>query len=193
MGDHRVPVPGKKLSGDLISQRYAQGLRTYIITLKFPDLSFVERDTIARIGYGGDLWEFRVDLLKSQPGQPGIPSLQFVRKQLQTLRHLSDLPILFTVRTVSQGGNFPDGAEKEALPLIRLALELECEYIDVEISWMEDIIKSVQSMKGRSRIVASDHVFKASMKWTSQELHEKCLKAEAIGGMLVVDFQLTVY
>lgn len=165
---------------DLISTRYSAGLRTYIITLKFPDLELAA-DRLEKISYGGDCWEFRVDLLG--PPSIAIPPVDYVRQQLRVLQELPRrLPILFTVRTVSQGGRFPDDAAHEALELMKLAVEKGCEYIDVEMSWPSSVIDGILAAKGEAKIVASFHEFDGSIKWTSQAVNDMCAAANAVGG-----------
>jgi len=66
---------------------------------------------------------------------------------------------------VSQGGAFPDHAEREAFDLLNLALRMGVEYIDVEISWPEKRIRDLSSRKGASQIIASWHDWSGKMKW----------------------------
>ncbi|EFX03193.1 dehydroquinase class 1 [Grosmannia clavigera kw1407] len=172
---------------DLISARYSTGLKTYIVTLKFPDLEAAV-DRLEKISYGGDCWEFRVDLLG--PSSVAIPPLDYVRMQLRVLRDLPrKLPILFTVRTVSQGGRFPDDAANEALALMKLAAEQGCEYIDVEMSWPSFVIDGILTVKGAAKIVASFHEFDGSIKWTSQTVRAMCTEADAVGDIIKLCIQ----
>jgi pentafunctional AROM polypeptide len=102
------------------------------------------------------LFEFRADLLQdASAGETAVPSLEYVKTQLQILQQSTGLPILFTVRTVSQRGKFPDGATEEALALMKLAVTLGCQYIDVEIAWPSAIIESILAAKENPKIVAS--------------------------------------
>ncbi|EXJ86306.1 hypothetical protein A1O3_03257 [Capronia epimyces CBS 606.96] len=170
---------------DVISQRYRKGLHTYIITLKFPDLSVVHQDDLERIGYGGDVWEFRADLLECPLlGKTAVQPIQFIRNQLQILQRSTQLPILFTVRTVSQGGRFPDDAAHEALALMKLAVELGCAYIDVEINWPAFVIDEIRALVTSSRIVASYHELSTNVRWTSAVLQEKLVALDAVGDVL---------
>lgn len=175
---------------DLITKRYLNGLRTYIITLNFSDLSVIPQDTISRIEHGGDIWEFRADLLGFHDSGMSMPTSEYIQTQLRILRHMSKLPILFTVRTVAQGGKFPDNAFKEAIALMKLAVEFGCEYIDVEIDSPRHLIEEIQAIKGNSKIVASYHDFDSALKWTSRDLENTCSKAEAIGGSLPISPQI---
>ena len=56
----------------------------------------------------------------------------FIKAQVAALRQHSTLPIIWTVRTVKEGGNFDKG-EKEWIALLLLGLRLGCEYLDVEV------------------------------------------------------------
>jgi 3-dehydroquinate dehydratase type I len=176
---------GNKQPDDLISKRYAKDLKAYIITLKFSDFSLLPKGFIDSISYGGDLFELRVDLLQdASVGDTAIPPLEYVKTQLQILQQSTSLPILFTVRRVLQGGKFPDGDTQEALALMNLAVILGCQYIDVEITWPSAIIERILTTKQDSKLVALYHEFSGNVRWTSQRLQDKCLAAEAIGGML---------
>jgi len=116
-------------------------------------------------------------------GQTGAPPFEHVKSQLQILRSLKNLPALFIVRTISHGGRFPDDASQEALALMKLAVELGCEYIDVGITWPPFLTKDIRASKDDSMIIASYHDFFGDLRWTGQELQEKYLAADAIGGM----------
>ena len=67
-------------------------------------------------------------------------------------RHLP-LPIVFTVRTVSQGSSFPDSAEAEAFELFDLAVRAGAKYIDVEICWSAKRVFGLISKKGQTRLL----------------------------------------
>lgn len=169
---------------DVISQNYLNGKRTFIIPLTFPGVSIVA-DRLTRIGYGGDVWELRVDLLSPETilGRTNLPSTAYVKQQLDALQTLSELPILFTVRTESQGGKFPDHAHQAALELMFLAIDAECSYIDVEIEWPPDMINEIVKKKANSRIIASFHDLTGNIRWTSQSLRDKYAQADRFGGI----------
>lgn len=171
---------------DPIFENYARGggKQTFIIPLTYPDISLGAKD-IERIGYGGDVWEVRVDLLSDAQhplGATNPPSYEYVRQQVSLLQTLSPLPILFTIRTFSQGGKFPDDAVDEALALMLLAVELNCLYIDVEIEWPQQAIDTLVAAKGASKLVASFHSWTGDIRWTSSTLQEKYALADSFGG-----------
>jgi len=113
-------------SADVLLDNYARGKQTFIIPLTFTDINDA-KDIITDISYGGDIWEARIDLLSPDGpniGAVNLPPLDYVRAQIKALQAMSALPILFTIRTRSQGGKFPDGASKEALALMETCFQL---------------------------------------------------------------------
>ncbi|GAM90017.1 hypothetical protein ANO11243_080570 [Dothideomycetidae sp. 11243] len=80
---------------DIIFDNYAAGKQTFIIPMIFPDISVAESIT-TRIGYEGDMWELRVDLLSPGPaplGNTNLPTLDYVRGQIQALQRMNPLQI----------------------------------------------------------------------------------------------------
>lgn len=100
---------------DLITANYWKKKQTFIIPLTVENIHQIS-DDLEVIGYGGDVWTLRVDLLKdAQSSTAGIASASFVARQIGLLRQRSSLPIVFTLRIISQGGRFPDDATHESL------------------------------------------------------------------------------
>lgn len=170
---------------DIIFDNFAAGKQTFIIPLTFTDINQA-KDIITRIGYGGDVWELRVDLLKPEAsgplGETNLPPLAYVEAQVKALQAMSNHPILFTIRTKSQGGKFPDGASQEALDLMRLAVRCGIAYIDVEVEWPRSVIDELAAAKGDSKLVASYHSWTGDVRWTSKELRDKFAAADQFGG-----------
>ncbi|CEH16278.1 pentafunctional protein [Ceraceosorus bombacis] len=147
------------------------GRQTFMLSLTFADvtpaLSLVETLTA-----GVDAIELRVDLLSEegvQPQTPRIPDAFYVATQLAALRQRTHLPVIFTVRTKSQGGMFPDDAIEEYFELIKLGFRQGCEYVDVEMRHAEDRLAAVRAHRGYSRIIASHHNWNGEMHWDSPE------------------------
>lgn len=153
-----------------LAPNLVQGHRSYFLSLTFPDVtpSLANFDELTT---GVDAIELRVDLLRteSQIGAAGphIAPLSYVSEQVTAIRRVSSLPIVYTVRTQSQGGAFPDKSIKEVFDLLHLALRLGVEYIDVEISLPEKGLRDLISRKGHSKIIASWHDWSGNMKWDS--------------------------
>ncbi|KAH7105824.1 Pentafunctional AroM protein [Auriculariales sp. MPI-PUGE-AT-0066] len=163
--------------------------RSYFLSLTFPDVSQV-LSKIREVTIGADAIELRVDLL-SESGNaavaPNVPSVLFVRAQLAALRSAISLPVIFTVRTISQGGAFPDkGHEAAAFDLMNLALQMGVEYVDVELSWPEDSIKKLVQAKGNSLIIASWHDWSGKLDWTSGETQKYYEQASSFGDIVKI-------
>ncbi|VUC35907.1 unnamed protein product [Clonostachys rosea] len=161
--------------------------KTFIIPLTFPDVNN-GKHVLSRIGYSGDIWELRVDLLgPGVIGEENVPDPQYVKEQIGTLQSLSPLPILFTIRTRSQGGKFPDTAAQEALDLMILAVNAGVGYIDVEIEWPDHLIQEITKKKSEAKIIASYHSWTGDVRWTGEVLKEKFVAANAFGGRLYIE------
>ncbi|KAH9026836.1 Pentafunctional AroM protein [Lactarius pseudohatsudake] len=156
-----------------LAPNFVRGHRSYFLSLTFPDIT-PSLANFEELTAGVDAVELRVDLLRSQDQLdsvgPYIPSLSYVSEQVTAIRCVSTLPIVYTVRTLSQGGAFPDKSVKEAFDLFRLALRLGVEYVDLEISWPEKDIRDLIARKGHSSILASWHDWSGNLKWDSSGL-----------------------
>ncbi|KAF8154593.1 EPSP synthase-domain-containing protein [Crassisporium funariophilum] len=167
----------------------AAGRRSYFLSLTYPDITqaFPRIDELTQ---GVDALEIRVDLLRTDKDYEtigdSIPSLDYVQQQLVALRRVSSLPIVFTVRTKSQGGAFPDSAHKEAVELLRLALQMGVEYLDVEITLPEKLIKELNAQKGFSKVIASWHDWSGNMKWDGPLVKEKYEMANKLGDFIKI-------
>lgn len=154
---------------DLVVDSRKGGRRTYFLSLTFPDV-VPKLELIRSMESGADALEFRADLLNpsGQPvTTPQVPPNEFVRNQLAALRHRTSLSIVFTVRTHSQGGMFPDNHQKEYFDLISLALRHGCEYIDLELGFDDSLLTAVVEAKGNSQIIASHHDWSGNLDWES--------------------------
>lgn len=163
--------------------------RSYFLSLTYPDIKQAYPH-IEELTQGVDALELRVDLLKSAKDYENlgdsIPSLSYVQEQVAALRRVSSLPIVFTVRTKSQGGAFPDAAQKESIALLGLALQMGVEYIDAEITLPEKQLKELAARKGYSQIIASWHDWSGSLKWDGALVKEKYHIASQIGDIVKI-------
>lgn len=146
--------------------KIARKERSFFLSLTYPDLTNAVESIPAAV-VGSDAVELRVDLLSDPTSSNGIPSPQYVVEQLALLRSLTHLPVIFTIRTKSQGGNFPDGAHEEALRLYNIALRSGLEYVDLEITWPESLITRVTENKGSTKIIASHHDVPGANSWAN--------------------------
>ncbi|KAL4869744.1 hypothetical protein BDV12DRAFT_167147 [Aspergillus spectabilis] len=139
---------------------------SFFVSLTLPDLREAG-DILEEVCVGSDAVELRVDLLMDPSSDGDIPSVEYVLEQLTFLRSRITLPVIFTIRTKSQGGRFPDDAHDAALELYRLAFRTGAEFVDLEIAFPEDILRTVTEMKGYSKIIASHHDPKGQLSWAN--------------------------
>ncbi|CAO1630194.1 unnamed protein product [Parajaminaea phylloscopi] len=161
----------------------AQSRSSYLLTLTFPDL-IPALPLLDELSAGTDALELRVDLLSPSgvaPVQPTVPAKEFVAVQLTALRQKTALPIVFTVRTKSQGGMFPDDAQDEYFDLVKMALRMGVEYIDLEITWPHELLRAVRAQCGHTKILASYHDWSGNLNWVGPDLWSKFELANKVG------------
>lgn len=137
---------------------------SFFVSLTVPELS-AALDSLPEVVVGSDAVELRIDLLKDPANPTGPPSHDFVANQVAILRGSTNLPVIFTVRSVDQGGRFPNGAQDTALALSRLALRIGVEFLDLELQWPDHFLHAVTSAKGQTKIIASHHDPKRKLSW----------------------------
>jgi len=101
---------------------------------------------IPSIPKGIDCLELRADLLEEY-------SPEFITTQIKALQK-TELPIIFSLRSKQTGGKFPN-KEEEIFPILHLAIELGCEYVETEIHWNKKNIRELIKKKGKSKIIAA--------------------------------------
>ena len=140
--------------------------QSFFVSLTCPDIAAAV-GLMEEVTVGSDAVELRVDLLEDpkSPGRP--PSTEYVAHQVSILRSAISLPIIFTVRTQSQGGRFPDRDSDAALALYKLALRMGVEFLDLEIHFPDSLLQSVSTSKGPTRILASHHDPKGTLSWAN--------------------------
>ena len=162
--------------------------RTSFLALTYPDIT-PALPVMNRLTAGVDAMELRVDLL-STSGQkvtsPAIPPVAYVALQLTLLREATELPIVYTVRTHSQGGMFPDNAEYEMFELLELGIRLGCEFVDVECGWNADKTQALVQSKGYTKIIASWHDWSGQLKWDGDEVVQKYETARKHGDIVKI-------
>ncbi|KAL8892387.1 MAG: hypothetical protein Q9215_000661 [Flavoplaca cf. flavocitrina] len=140
--------------------------QSYFVSLTMPDVA-AEAPILEEVTVGSDAVELRVDLLEDPQRKGKPPSVDFVASQIAVLRCSSDLPIIFTVRTQSQGGQMPDGTYEDIHELLKLALRMGVEFLDLEISLPEEILRSISESKQNTKIIASLHDPKDILSWSN--------------------------
>lgn len=75
-------------------------------------------------------------------------SVDFVEKQLFILRiKTKSLPIIFTIRTKTQSGNFDDNNIESMYKLFEVALKTNVEFIDLELTMPIELQKKIIDRK----------------------------------------------
>lgn len=161
---------------------------SYFLCLTVPDVTPILH-TLDEITAGADAIELRVDTLSptgAAPTSDNIPPVNYVGEQLASLRKFTALPIVFTVRTKSEGGFFPESAEQEYFDLLRSALRWGCEYVDLEVGRSADPIRGLLHAKGDTLIVASKHDQTGRFKWDGGEAMAAFDEGSRIGDIVKI-------
>ncbi|GAA5896873.1 hypothetical protein JCM6882_005055 [Rhodosporidiobolus microsporus] len=164
---------------------------TYFLSLSLPSYTAPHRALAAfdELIAGVDALELRADLLSADgiaPTKPRVPDYNYVAVQLAALRQKSTLPIVFTVRTVSQGGMCPDEAQDEIFNLLELGVKAGCEYVDMEVRWPTRRMRDFVNIKQSTKIIASWHDFSGALHWESEEAVERYKAAEEYGDIIKI-------
>ena len=167
--------------------KIAQKEQSFFVSLTVPDITAAV-DILPEVVVGSDAVELRVDLLHDPTSDVDIPTPEFVANQLAILRGSTDLPIIYTVRTRSQGGKFPDikneGDSALLLPLLQLALRSAVEFLDLEMSLPANLLELVWRMKGHTEIIASHHDPQGTLSWSDQSWEIQYKKALQYGDIV---------
>ncbi|KAF1809733.1 Pentafunctional AroM protein [Eremomyces bilateralis CBS 781.70] len=140
---------------------------SFFVCLTYPNLE-PHAETLKAVAVGSDAVELRVDLLKDPANVNGVPSVDYLIDQVAILRSVvPHLPLIFTLRTQSQGGQFPEDAEEAALALYKTAVRLCFDYLDLEMTSSETLLAEVSAIKGYSKIIASHHDPKGTLSWSN--------------------------
>ncbi|KAI8899320.1 EPSP synthase-domain-containing protein [Globomyces pollinis-pini] len=131
--------------------------QTFFVSLTCSNVENI-KDTIDYLVEGVDAVELRADLLESH-------DIEFVRTQVHILRQLTAIPIVFTVRSESQGGKFPDDQPEAMIKLLESAIRWGCEYIDVEFTQPYNRFDTIVKKKGNSLIIGSYHDVSGKETW----------------------------
>ena len=136
--------------------------RSYFVSLTAKDVAKIA-EQLPEIVVGADALELRVDLLEDPNNR--LPSCEYVGTQLAIVRGAVKVPVIFTIRSQCQGGNFPDNEMEHAMSLYRYALKLGIEFLDLEIHYPEDFIHSITKFKRQTKIIASHHDPAGKLRW----------------------------
>lgn len=132
---------------------------SFFVSLTLPQVN-AAAELIPGVVVGADAVELRIDLLDKQ-------DLESVTEQVSILRQIADLPVIFTVRSIEQGGKFPNDAIEKRLELYKLAYQLGVEYLDVEITLADELLEGVVGSRGHTKIIASHHDPLGALSWAN--------------------------
>lgn len=149
---------------------------------------------------GADAIEFRVDLLTTQKNsQEWISN---TGKQLAYLRQKTNLPVIFTVRTLPQAGQFNPTLTSLYFDLLYWGHRWGCDYVDMEITTLgSEQLDQLMSLKSfPTKIIASYHDPKYLSPWSSpamksvyDQAHQLFQKHEHDGVIKMVGFANSFY
>jgi pentafunctional AROM polypeptide len=137
---------------------------SFFISLTSPTIERVV-PLLPEVTVGVDAVELRADLLVDGSSSNGLPTPEFLTQQIALLRASTSLPLIFTLRTVSQGGHFPDEDIQGAKDLYTVATRMGFEFIDVELSSDPELKKFILDRRRSSVIIASHHDPKGELSW----------------------------
>lgn len=126
------------------------GPDTLLVSLTAPSYTELSAEQLGDLATGADALELRVDLLAS------LDHGYIAQQMAQIRRHTHGAPVLYSVRSAAQGGNFA-GGEGEYLELLRLGLALGAELLDLECTQSQEVIDEIVSYRGSTFLVGSYH------------------------------------
>ena len=138
--------------------------QSFFIALTAPRIQEV-LPLLPEVTVGVDAIELRADLLIDPSSADGIATDVFLVEQVALLRSATTLPLIFTLRTVSQAGRFPDNDIERAINLYRTALRLGFDFVDLELSSSPELKELVLSHRKMCTIIASHHDPKGQLSW----------------------------
>ena len=107
-------------------------------------------------------------------------SKSFVADQTATLRKYVNLPIIYTIKTESQGGKFSDHEVEQIEELSYLGIKLGVEYLDIQLNYPNGLIHKIMERKAFTRIIGSYHQYSGHLNWKNVEWDNKYNQAVSL-------------
>lgn len=139
---------------------------SFFVALTSPSIQDIV-PILPAVTVGVDAVELRADLLVDPKTADGLPSPEFLIEQVALLRATTTLPLIFTLRTVPQGGRFPSDDISRALALYRVALRMGFEFVDLELTAASELKDFVLSHRRVCTIIASHHDPEGELSWAN--------------------------
>ncbi|XP_010438963.1 PREDICTED: bifunctional 3-dehydroquinate dehydratase/shikimate dehydrogenase, chloroplastic [Camelina sativa] len=142
-----VYVASNSTEVEIGSQEFVKNPSLICAPVMADSIGIMVLETFKAQELGADLVEVRLDWLKD------FNPLE----DLNTIIKKSPLPTLFTYRPKWEGGQY-GGDEKERQDVLRLAMELGADYVDVELQVATEFIRSIEGKKPENfRVIVSSH------------------------------------
>ena len=173
--------------------------RTYSLSIDCATPQNINYDAIRTASGGVDALELRVDSLRrpatmyqtspdTPAANPGCPDLTYISFTIAHLRRVSRLPIIYSVRTLKQGGLF-DLREETVEQYIRLceaAYKCGVEFIELEFGVGESLLRQVLAKKPPYMRVMLSHIdIERRLTWDTPETLSIYEAGSRIGADLV--------
>nr|POE53554.1 pentafunctional arom polypeptide [Quercus suber] len=137
---------------------------SFFVSLATPNVQSLI-SLLPEITVGVDCIELRADLLVDDSTLSGFATTQFLTEQIALLRFVSSLPLIFTLRTVSQGGRFPDEDVEGQIALYKVALRMGFDFVDLELTAAPALKTYVLQHRKMCTIIASHHDPAGTLSW----------------------------
>ncbi|QIW97147.1 hypothetical protein AMS68_002665 [Peltaster fructicola] len=146
---------------DSVLDKIRSKSHSFFLSLTSPNLQQI-KDIVPEVTTGVDAIELRADLLADDSGNL---TTEFLIDQISLLRSRSSLPLIFTLRTVAQGGHFPDNDLEGALALYKAALRMGFEFVDLELTAPQPLRDFVLSQRKTYKVIVSHHDPQGQLSW----------------------------
>ncbi|USW49088.1 Putative pentafunctional AroM protein [Septoria linicola] len=149
-------------------QKISAKQHSFFIALTSPTIQQIV-PILPEVTMGSDAIELRVDLLVDPDKEPGETHWRpgFLSEQVALLRASTTLPLIFTLRSVSQGGQFPDEATEQAIALYAEGLRMGFDFVDLELTAAPEVKEYVLNHRKMCTIIASHHDPKGQLSWAN--------------------------
>lgn len=147
-------------------QKIQQRGESFFVGLTSPTISSL-LPILPEVTVGSDAIELRVDLLVDPASKDGLPGPLFLQEQIALLRSSSRLPLIFTLRSKSQGGAFPDEEVARAVELYGVGLRMGFDFVDLELTAPKEVKEYVLNHRKMCTIIASHHDPKGTLSFSN--------------------------
>ena len=161
----------KKINSTISDTLIDAGEWSHFLSLTYPSIDEA-LPNLSELRLGIDAFELRVDLLKDH-------SPISIHRQITLLRDFCPLPIVYTVRTKGQLGNFDLEPSKPIIELLKEGLKAGVEWLDVEACLpIEDIKEIAELVKTKynqtTKILGSLHNVNVQSRESLEKMFESC-------------------